>query len=292
MINKRNLINIFLCFTIASFFCGCVSLMEITGRALDGSAFKEKKIAQYHIEKKAGEWINAEIAIVENKAGERSSIITLNDFPMMQLRGTSPDENGDFNITSLEYLAGSIHGWNEFTLDLTGNGKILIENVPLIGETAVFSLNNEIETLQISAGRIHQYDTRIIGNDALTALRNRYQRIVSTVEWMAAFNNIPYGQTIKEFEKYWKPKLFPEMVSKKNKPSGWLQEGDELIMAEDINWNTSYTQRILPEVLWPVRNSGTLLRDWEEAIAWIYLEYEWENIKDMLSRQIILREKK
>jgi hypothetical protein len=82
------------------------------------------------------------------------------------------------------------------------------------------------------------------------------------------------------------------MVSKRKRPSGWKQEGDKLVMTDDIKWNTDYTQRLFPEELWPVRNSGTMLRDWEEALAWIYLEYEWKNIKDMLSNQIILREKK
>ncbi|MCL2244133.1 MAG: hypothetical protein FWC03_06655 [Treponema sp.] len=292
MKNKRNLKYLFLCLTITVLFTGCVSLMEMTGRALDRSAFEEKKISHYQIEKKAGEWINAEVTITENKAGDRSTVITLNDYPMMILRGTIPDEKGGFSLTSLEYLAGNVHGWNEFTLDLAGEGKLLIENVPLIGETALLILSRKIETVQISAGRIHQYDTRIVGNQALSALRNRYERIVSTVEWMADFNDAPNGMTIKQFEEYWKPRLFPELVSKKKRPSGWQKEGDETVKGEDINWNISYTQRILPEELWPIRNSGTLLRDWEEALAWIYLEYEWENIKEMLSRQILLREKK
>ena len=286
------LIYILLCFTAAALCAGCVSLMEISGRALDGSAFKEKKITRYRIEKKAGEWINAEVTIVQNKAGERSSIITLNDYPMMILRGTTPDENGDFSLTSLDYLAGNVHGWNEFSLDLSGNGKMLLENIPIIGGTAVLTITDGIETEKISSGRIHQYDTRFVGDDALTGLRNRYERVLSTAEWMSEYDSAPTGQSIKQFEKYWKPILFPEMVSKRKRPSGWKQEGDKLVMTDDIKWNTDYTQRLFPEELWPVRNSGTMLRDWEEALAWIYLEYEWKNIKDMLSNQIILREKK
>ena len=291
MNNRRNLKYLLLCFT-ATAFAGCVSVMETAGRALDGSAFEEKRIAHYMVEKRAGERINAEVAIVENKSGIRSSIITLNDYPMMKLRGTVPNENGDFNLTSLEYLAGNIHGWNEFTLDLAGNGKLLIESLPHVGETALLSINKELESAQISAGRIHRYDTRIVGSEAVTGLRNRYERIVSTAGWMAGFDDTPSIQSINQFEKYWKSKLFPEIIPKKNRPSGWMQEGDEFINAEDINWNTGYTKRLLPEELWPVRDSGTLLRDWEEALAWIYLEYEWENIKNILSNNIILREKK
>jgi hypothetical protein len=99
----------------------------------------------------------------------------------------------------------------------------------------------------------------------------------------------PKGQTIKDFEKYWKPVFFPELVSGRNKPANWRQDGDIFHRAESINWNTGYTERIFPEELWPVRNSGTLLRDWEEALLWIYLEYEWDNIIKLFSQPIIFQ---
>jgi hypothetical protein len=258
---------------------GCISVFEKAGQMIDGSAFAEKKIAVYYGE-------GTEVTLVQNKAGEQSVIITLTKFPMMKLRGTFPNENGEFFLTSLEYLGGNVHGWNEYTMDLSGEGELLL------AETAVLSIDREIEPVQISAGRIHRYDTRIVGGDALTSLRNRHERIVSTVEWMASIEGAPSGQTIKIFEKYWKPLLFPEMVSKKTKPDGWSLEGDLFVSAEDIKWNTSYTERVFPEELRQIRNSGTLLRDWEEALSWIYLEYEWENIKEMLSHRIILQQKK
>ena len=280
----RNIkLRVALCFAALVLCAGCVSVMEKTGQALDGSAFAEKKIARYRAEKKAGAAADMEITVVQNKALEHSVIIALGDFPMMKMRGTSPAEDGVFFLTSLEYLGGNVHGWNEYTLDLSAQGVLLL------GGSAVFSVNEEIEPVQISAGRIHRYDTRITGSEALTSLRNRRERIAAAVEWMASTGGNPDGKTLSDFEKYWKPLLFPEMVSKKKKPDGWLQEGDRFIMAEDIRWNTSYTERVFPEELRTVRNSGTLLRDWEEALAWVYLEYEWENIKKTLSRQTILQ---
>jgi hypothetical protein len=35
---------------------------------------------------------------------------------------------------------------------------------------------------------------------------------------------------------------------------------------------------VFPEALRPLRDSGAMLRDWEEASAWIYLEYSWESL--------------
>jgi hypothetical protein len=247
----------------------CVSVMEKAGNLIDGTAFAEKTIALYQSD-------DLELAETVNKSDEHSYIITLKTYPMMKLRCAVIDDN--FNIVSLEYLSGGAQGWNEFTLELTGAGTFV---------NGALTIDNEIESVQISAGRIQRYDTRITGAAALTGLRNRYERIQALNEWMSK-QEAPRAPDIKTFEKYWKPVLFPELVSKKLRPESWAQEGDSYVKSEDIRWNTSYTERNFPEHLLPVRNSGTLLRDWEEALSWIYLEYEWENIKDTLSRHHIL----
>jgi hypothetical protein len=98
----------------------------------------------------------------------------------------------------------------------------------------------------------------------------------------------PGVHDIKIFENYWRPVLFPEMVKRRNRPADWRQESDEFVRGEDIRWNKDYTERVFPEILRNVRNSGTLFRDWEEALLWIYLKYEWDNIVELLSQQITL----
>ncbi|MDR0301776.1 MAG: hypothetical protein LBI04_05610 [Treponema sp.] len=256
--------------------------MEKAGRTLDGSASAEKKVTVYRASKKNGADEDIEVTVIKNKAGVQSVLISLNNFPMMRLCGSMPDENGEFFLTSLDYLSGSVHGWNEYSMKILGGGALSL------GETCVLEINNEIENIQISSGRIHRYDTRINGAEALTSLRNRNERISATAEWMLSLD-APKGQTIEEFEIFWKPILLPETVSKNQRPYGWLQEGDEFVKAEDIRWNTGYTERTFSEELYPVRNSGTMLRDWEESLSWIYLNYEWENIKEILSHQIILQ---
>ena len=265
-------------------FSSCVSLTEKTGHVLDGSAFAEKKIAHYSTGKRKK--ADTDITIIQNKTGEQAVIITLGKFPMMKLRGSSPDINGDFYFTSLEYLSASSNGFIEYSMEISGQGKLFLTN------NAILKINKEIEMVQISSGRIQRDDTFITGSNALSGLRNQRERIVSTVAWMSSLEKAPYELTIDDFKKYWKPLLFPEIVSKKKKPSGWMQEGDQFNRAEGIKWNTSYTERIFPGELRPIRDSGTLLRDWEEALYWIYLEYEWERIIGILSREIVLQKVK
>ena len=277
----------FLVYGIAALLCaGCVSLVENTGRALDGTASAEKKIAVYRAATKDGAPVDMEIREIQNKAGERSCIITLEQFPSIQFRGSMPDSHGEFNLTSLYYLGGSPHGWNEYRLDLFGQGKMIL------GETsATLAIPGEIEPVQISWGRIRRYDTRITGTEALTNLRNRRERILALTEWMGGRQNAPKGFGKKDFESYWKPILFPETAAKKKRPGGWELEGDQWSKAEDIRWNISYTERTFPELLRAIRNSGTMLRDWEEALDWIHYEYEWPRIQAQLSRETELIKK-
>jgi hypothetical protein len=266
-------------------FAGCISVMEKAGRTIDGSAASEKKVSVYRASKKKGEAEDITVTVIKNKTSEKSVLITIDKFPMMRLRCSMPDENGIFFLNSLEYLSGSVHGWNEYSMEILGTGFLSFT------DTCIMEISGEIEQIQISSGRIQRYDTRITGAQALTSLRNRNERITAATAWMSAFD-APERQkikNIKDFEHFWKPILFPELVSKNKRPDGWLMEGDIFVKNEDIRWNTGYTGRIFLEDLHPVRNSGTMLRDWEETLSWIYLSYEWENIKDILSQKIVLQ---
>jgi hypothetical protein len=291
--SKRAILSFFL-FSLFSFLflTGCVSLVEKTGRVIDGSAFAEKKIAVYRAGGKKDP-SGMEVWQMRNKAGENSCIIMLDKYPTIRIRGSAPEENGEFNLVSLDYLGGSPHGWNEYRMDLFGEGRLVLS-----GTKAAISISPEIEPIQISSGRIKRYDTRITGSEAVTSLRNRRERITALAEWMNDEANVyreaaPKGQrqNLKSFKNYWKPILLPETVSNRKKRRGWERVNDQWIMAEDIRWNTGYTERVFPEELRAIRNSGTMLRDWEEALDWIYNEYEWNNILARLSQENVLTKK-
>ena len=260
---------------------GCVSVVEKAGQFLDGSGRAEKKVAAYRSPV-------LEIQQMRSKAGEDSLLITVARFPTMKIRGGAPGEQGEFAITSLDYLGGSVHGWNEYRLDLSGTGNFVL------GETtATLSIIEEIETVGISAGRIRRYDTRITGTEALTSLRNRRERLIALAEWMNNPEN-PAAQICssqKAFEQHWKPVLFPEITPKKKRPEGWQQAGDQWVRAEDIRWNQGYTERIFSEALRPIRDSGTMLRDWEEAVDWLFIECEWPRITEALLGETVLYRK-
>jgi hypothetical protein len=261
---------------------GCASLLELAGKALDGSAFAEKKTAVYRTS-------DMELWEMRGKTGGRSLIIMLEKYPTMRVRASEPNEQGEFSLVSLDYLGGSAQGWNEFKLDIAGEGTLVYGD-----KTAAISVHHDsVEPIQISFARIKRYDTRLSGNEALTLLRNRHERIKSITEWMNS-RETPAEKMddVDDFEKYWKPILFPETVPKRKRPKDWQRQNDQWNRAESIRWNKSYTERQFPEELREIRNSGTMLRDWEEALDWIYNEYEWSRIREILSRETVLQKKK
>ncbi|GHV38205.1 hypothetical protein AGMMS49546_08160 [Spirochaetia bacterium] len=271
---------------ISFLLAGCAGLAERGGKILDKSDQGEKISARYRYAGSVDGIRGFEFHELKNRAGKSSTIIVLDQFPTVKLRGTPPDSSGNFHLTSLEYLGGTLSGWNEFTLELSaeGNFKQQPDGSPAL------SLFSPLMPVRISAGKIRRSGSRISGEEALTSLRNRYDRIQALVEWMKEQEGVPatvlMGQRF--FEVYWKPILLPELLPKKQRPPSWQEEGAQWNLAEDIRWNVTYTEGLMNEELRPLRNSGALLRDWEEAPEWIYLEYAWNSIESALQEGITM----
>jgi hypothetical protein len=252
---------------------GCLStLVEKSGEALDGNILPEKILEFYRTPG------NDETKPMEIRrvliAGEAEELkIESAAFPGLRLRTGLPAEDGGIEFTSLEFLSSHLNGWNEFSLELLGRGSFVVD-----GNKAFLRFEETPERVQISAGRIRLKQSRFTGDEALRSLRNRRERILALTEWTQSRENVPAFADQAAFERYWKPFLFPELASKKEAPPEWRAENDAFVKADSVNWNRSYTERIFPEELWEFRNSGALLRDWEEAAPWIYLEYAWDSI--------------
>ena len=273
-----------LCFLLPVFLVlfpgGCLSLVEGAGQVLDGAAFEEETLARYRTEP-GGPFPAAEIREVRHRETGPALAVTLEDFPALELR-LVPSEDGGFHYRSLRYLGGSISGWNEFTMDLSGAAVFTVN-----GEWAYFGGPVPVTAL-VSAGKIRRGDRRITGDEALTGLRNRHERIMALTGWMREQAPGRNFADRKGFVNYWKPILLPEKVSRKKRPPGWRKEDARWVRAEGVRWNAAYTEVLFPESLRPLRDSGALLRDWEEAFEWIYHEFAWDRIGEGLGG-IILR---
>jgi hypothetical protein len=275
--------------TLISFmllFSGCTSLMEKTGELLDGTITSSKTIAEYTAKGK-GVLIKHE----RTKDGSEFLAISVPGFPNLVFCASVPDSEGNIFLTSYGFLSSSVAGWNEFTMDISAVGNFTVG-----GDSAFLYINSPIEIIGISSGKIRYNDQRLIADSALRSLNNRYERILALVEWMEFLtqtdvsNEVLQFKTEIEFQSYWEKIILPEMVKSKMRPALWSKENTEWSFGEDIKWNVTYTKQIFPRELYEYRNFGGLLRDWEEAISWIYLEYVWDDLCSELNQRIQLNQ--
>jgi hypothetical protein len=260
--------KIFLVFAVV-FLGGCSTLVQKSGEFLDGGRGKTLELYRStEKDKKTRTEVRRVLA-----GGEEFLEIENAALPGFRLRATLPLEDGVIEFTSLEFLSSHPFGWNEFTLELFGEGSFTAA-----GNTALLRIEEAPERVQLTAGRISLKESRLAADEALRSLRNRRERILALTEWMKGQDGLPAFAGQGAFEAYWKGRLFPELVSKKERPPEWSAAGNDFVRADSVNWNRDYTRRVFPEGLWEYRDSAALLRDWEEGAAWIYLEYAWDSI--------------
>jgi hypothetical protein len=276
---------------------GCSTLVNGAGRLLDGSAGKEKRIGLYRSggEKGRRETLKA----LRGKDGVERAVLSLERVPGLELRLAWPPQNGRAELRSLYFLSSGASGWNEFSLELEGSffledrGDVLSLGFSGASEaappTALPAALPEAQlTAELVEGKLRHKNVKMSGEGALGALRNRRERILALAGWMRESGAPRRFGDPAEFERYWKPRLFPERVVPWRRPAEWEREqgrGQGRWQREgDLRWNLDYSDRYFPEELRPLRNAGALLRDWEEAAGWIYLEYHWEEIFASLDR--------
>jgi hypothetical protein len=277
-------------FVLLAASCRNVSgLVNGAGRVLDGSAFAEKTIKTYKSTDKS-----IMFQLFFTKDGEQQSVFVLNELPFLRFYGTALEETGLFSITRMHFLFSGIGGWLEGDIGASGSGVVVEIDDPSAGQSAEFSLQCPVNLLKITRGGIKRHSDRLYGNRALTELRNREDRILRVTEWMKERDPPAQLATQRDFEDYWRPVLLPETVNKKLRPSRYVeicaaQNGDDAYAyGEDIKWNTAYTRELFPAHLCPLRDSGSLLRDWEEAASWFYVVYYWDVIaKDLYEKHYL-----
>jgi hypothetical protein len=204
--------------------------------------------------------------------------------PTLLFYGTAPDAAGRVMLTGCSFLASGVDGWNEFLADAAGEAVFSADD----GGAARFFLTQPLETGEISFARLRRADTRLTGERAVSVLSNRRERLRALADWMKEQPGAPAFKSRREFEAYWKPVLLPETVPARKRPADWQKTDAEWVFAEETRWNAAYTKRLFPEALQPLRDTGALLRDWEEAAAWLYLEYDWDNVVQSLTEGLTL----
>ena len=306
-INQRFPMRAVLFVLCAVLVVSCTSLVDKAGGVLDGSAFEQKIFARYETAKTRPRSKNKDgitVTLARDKSAASRIIIEDERFANLKLRGIFDEAGSVFALTEYTFLCASPHGWNDITVAVIGSGELTRSDAPPHVSLALNSSADgfgeaAIERIGISGGVVRRGAARFSGEEALTALNNRRERLLALAQWMREQHGIPAFKSQKEFAAFWKPVFFPELslFTKAAPPFDALyvaaQQKDTArrVFGDDVLWNAAYTELLFEgaaERLRPVRDSGALLRDWEESLAWLYLEYSWDSLVETLTRGVPL----
>jgi len=166
----------------AFLLAGCSSMVHKSGEILEGSAGKELELARYRSDAKRRE-VKIELRELRRKDGTVVIEMSSSAWPGLTLRGSKPGGRGNFDLEEARILSSHVHGWNEFTLDI--QGKAVFDDPKKTG--GVLYITGEAERFQISSGKIRLKSSYLSGTTALSALRNRRERILALTDWMAGW---------------------------------------------------------------------------------------------------------
>ena len=240
--------------------CAAVNgVVERGGRLIEGSQREFKSASHW---RHLGE-NSVELRLgTDRTTGARGILFMTAALPWLRFYGTEPDAQGLFYLTKVHFLAGNYGGWQEYDADAAGRGRLRLfdENY------GAFTLLDTVERGEIRGGKIRRESVRLLDTRARDALRARDERIAYLTGWMREYA-AGFGAAFQKqdaFEAWWRPKLLPKNASERRAAPR------------------------LPELLQEGRAADALEADWYEASTWIYIDYDWNKIMDILRKEYIV----
>ncbi len=200
------------------------------------------------------------------------------------------DASGDMvlSIDNFEYFFNWNGGWTHGKHESGGQVSFKIDQS---GNIANPKLNNEVFIGDVISGQSRYSDTIYEGTRGQELLKNRVDRINAVNQFLHGLNlpdfylydlfdkdqNISFYNATKHI-------LFPELYSYLNKDY-IVDLNTTFQIADSIGWNTNYTDALFPDHLKGVRNSGSIFKDYEEALKLFQILYNMETFLNSIEEQ-------
>ncbi len=190
-----------------------------------------------------------------------------------------------FNTWAQGWTEVRFSAWGSFRLESVNQGwRLKILEPPHVGT--------------VNEASIRYRNDYFYGDEARNKVQNRWNRIEALTDFLrSVLRQRTYTQRLATpgnencaFENDLRSLVFPELYGyRKEYPDPGAGRND-FHLAENYRWNTLYSLTYLPEKLRKVRDTGTLLRDYEESPGLIYLSYLWSSLWDEVVPRLILKE--
>ena len=192
-----------------------------------------------------------------------------------------PEADGSwvFHIDGVRWFESRINGWTEASFAAYGSLRLIPVGRSWKAEIVERPVIDGVAEAEILYRRKGHY-----GDRAVDIVRRRWLRSLSVADHLRSLPDADGGtfgepgrsrrsSASETFAENVGPRLFPEIYGP---PKGRRKaDAGQGSWAEGVRWDTSYTEAAFPPELHEVRNSGTLLRDFEESPGLIYLAYLW-----------------
>jgi len=218
-------------------------------------------------DKKNNQWIELKSKLIE---------------PIVFYANFKIDETGDIEIyiNNMKFLSVWANGWTQGEADVNAKLRLVKDN-----KYYRCYVEDNFEFFEITKGVIRFNDDYYYDEKGLTNVKNRFYRILTMNQFLSKQNEMPeffytpffnskLGISYKnKVEKILFPEMFLDFIVYKDKKFKITDPSSDLVLSETIFWNKKYTNEIFPEELREVRNSETMLRDFEEVLELCFAQY-------------------
>lgn len=197
-----------------------------------------------------------------------------------RLFGAPPAGELSFSLEAMGQFCNWERGYSEYERGMSGR-------VSLRADGGAWRLRAEagMAPLDVAAAAIRLGDDLVRGDRAVAAMRDRLARVEALAPFLdehlyAYFEPHPEravraGACPREFKDDCRDLLLPELAPPERRLPAWTDRPSGWDFAEGVAWNRDYSKALFNPQLAAVRQGGTLLRDYEEALPLIYARWRW-----------------
>lgn len=204
------------------------------------------------------------------------------------------------DVRGMDWFSNWAEGWTKASFVMEGELSLRRDGSAW---RIVVDAEPRIENAVSASMRL--YGDYFEGEQALNLFQHRWDRIQAANEVLKArfpdawfdyaeprkirFAWDLFARRVANFQQAVRAFLFPELYGyEKGRP---LAEGRAFAKAESIRWDLAYTKERFPESLREIRDSGTMLRDFEECVGLWRLDFCWDALWEQRIGAAALSEK-